>query len=104
MVWKKCLLLRQAVVSDELNDDVPDGDTMEILLDTKCRTQTWVKTGASVPDRDMSVIDLAVMIPLPEKALPKGVTHVRVEGHDMQVLEVVSPDRWTIYHVRRHRV
>ena len=47
---------------------------------------------------------LAVMIPLPERALPKGVTHVRVEGHDMQVLEVVSPDRWTIYHVRRHRV
>ena len=104
MRWRKCLLLRQAVITDELNENVPDGDTMEILLDTKCRTQTWITDTAPVTDRDISVVDLAVMIPLPRRQLPRGVTHVRVEGYDMQVVEVVSPDRWTIFHVRRHRV
>jgi hypothetical protein len=63
----------------------------------------WTASDVQLLGRDVTETEQAVIVPLNLSCFPAGVTHIRIDGQDLEITEMSDLGRWTMLRIKKYR-
>ena len=101
MKWIECILLKTEYIQDPLNEKIPFKRVPAKV--TKCRPAPWTVADVQLYGREITQTEQALLIPISFRLFPAGITHVRVDGEDLEITEKADLARMTLVRCKKVR-